>query len=216
MQVDSLYLVFLHHQVSPARVTDIHFVKPKHPTMAQKPTIPLEPLEPAEKRKKRQKKQVISGPQESPLMPAEDVFSSLHKVIPSACLFTIVSPPNLQQTAPSISQHKTSIVLSHNQTLQDMSHHSTEHGARSMSSSQQTATSVAADHMAPPPSLMELFSTEDGVLSGPSLLKRAEEVFQSLTLTKSETECIERATKKQRVYRMIQTKRGSVDFFIFS
>ena len=105
VQVDSLYLVFLHHQVSPARVTD------KHPTQAQKSAIPLEPFEPA---KKKQKKQVISGPQESPLMPAEDLFSSLHKVIPSACMFTIVSPPNLQQTAPSISQQKTSIALSHN------------------------------------------------------------------------------------------------------
>ena len=57
-----------------------------------------------------------------------------------------------------------------------------------MSSSQQTATSVATDHMALPPSLMELFSKE----------ARAEEVVQSLTLTKSEAECIEKATKKQR------------------
>ena len=79
-----------------------------------------------------------------------------------------------------------------------MSHHSTEQGAPSISSSQQPATSVAADHTALPPSLMELFSKEAGVLSGPSLLKRAEEVFQSLTLTKSEAECIEKATKKQR------------------
>ena len=129
-------------------------------------------------------------------MLAEDLFRSLHKVIPSACLFTIVSP-NLQQTSPSISQQKTSIALSHNQTLQETSHHSTEHCALSTSSSQQTATSVATDHTILPPSLMELFSKEAGVLIGPSLLKRAE-VFQSLTLTKSEAECIEKATKKHR------------------
>ena len=87
-----------------------------------------------------------------------------------------------------------------------------------MSSSQQTATSVATDHTTLPPSLMELFSKEAGVLSGPSLLKRAEEVFQSLTLTKSEAECIEKATKKQRectVYKQREGRLTSSSFHIY-
>ncbi len=182
---------------APAPVTDIHFVKPKHPSQGEKSSIPLKPLEPAKKKPKKQVA-VITGPQEPPLKSAEELFSSLHKVVPNACLFTIVSPPNSQQTVPLISQQEASMTPSHNQTLQQTSHHSTEHGTPSTSNSRQATTSIAADYMVLPPPLTDLFSKESEVLSGPALLKKAEEVFQSLALTKAEAEHIEKATKKQR------------------
>ena len=77
--------LYTHFQITPAAITDIHFIKPKRGSKRGEPCTP-DPLQPLQKKQSH----VDTGPHHHLHIPKDDLYKSLHKLVPSACLFTIV------------------------------------------------------------------------------------------------------------------------------
>lgn len=206
--------VCTHFQITPAAVTDIQFIKPKRVSKRGEPCTP-DPLQPPQKKQAR----VDTGPHHHPQIPKDDLYNSLYKLVPNACLFTIVPEPHQLvdssngQKLPGMAtstNHRNDLSpnptiaacsqASHSASQQVVpSHPSSIHClSDSPSTSQQADYGSQNDCNIPPPPLTNLFCEEFQALSGQILLEKAKVVFQGLTISKNESELIEMATRNQR------------------
>ena len=187
-------------QVTPAPVTDIQFVKPKHSNKRGQPTTQdsLQLIQP-------QKKWISgdTGPHQHPQNSKEDLYNSLHDLVPNACLFTIVSKPHQQahlDLPPTIQENTNSSPSPGcSQPAHTNTHVSPPHPSENLCPSPSTIQKVSAGgcNMLPLP-LTELFSKEFQALSGQPLLEKAKEVFQCMTISTHESALVEKATRNQR------------------
>ena len=124
-----------------------------------------------------------------------DLLIGLHDVIPGSCLFTIVPPP-VQQNCPLTSASTNTSIYMH--TIL----HSTSDSCSSCSSSScATYHSFSSPYSSCelPSPLTGLYSDEYEGIDDDSVLTKAKELFQSISISDKQAKLIEKATRAQRV-----------------
>ena len=168
--------------MTPLPVSDIKFIKPKHAQDENHHNPALEHADsPLPKRRN-------TGPQDTPLIPKEALYSAIHKTLPNATLFTIVS---FSSSLPS-SLREESI--------------SGEQPAASPSSVYSTPDELVPsiitdinDHRDDDlPSPLIFYSHEYRSLDDQSLKDMVREVFLSIKISQGDIERVERCTRSQR------------------
>lgn len=209
------WIIYNHFQVTPAPVTDIQFLKPKHSNKRWQPST----QDPLHLIKHPQKKQISgdTGPHQHPQISKEGLYRSLHNLVPNACLavhhciwttpadtFFIwqqeVGPYTYYFHNSAESQKPTVFILclpspAHSTSQQIDPPFPSDSHCPPRSIIQEAGSSSGSICNTLPLPLTELFSEEFQALRGQLLLEKAEEVFRCMTLSKHESELLEKATQ---------------------
>ena len=175
---------------------DINFIKPNH----------KRDLSPTTKTQSTPKRNATAVP----IIPPKELYESVYTVAPSAALFTIVPPPgndienttHVASTPLNMQQNQLLPLTSQDQEVAQDSDHDLPVPSTNSQCLEHDTTNIGSqapqdsDQDLPVP-LMELYNSDNCPEDDTSIRRKAEEVFQKLSITDHQAEAVEQATRLQ-------------------
>ena len=187
-------LLILIYQIEAAEIVNIDFVSPIHDDIKSKASS----LRSSQQLVPLRRTALCTGPQHTPHIEADKLFSTLHQCAPSACLFTII-PVSRQSSIPaSVSEAITTSSFTVPSSVFSSTPPSLESvvSASKVSSTVQLPPVLSVNSLPKP--LTDLYSDVYHGLNREQLLEKAKEIFKTLALSNDASRTIEYYTRAQR------------------